>query len=389
MAVALKKTVYEIMETSVQEDWRGRWFDRFMMVLIVTNVAAVVFETVEQLVVRLDTFFTVFEIFSVFVFTVEYVLRLWVCTEDDSELYRHPIHGRLKYAVTPAALIDLLAIAPFYLSVFFTIDLRFLRVFRLLRLLKLTRYSQAMEAFATVIRSEIRGLGAALLIIIMLLVFSSSIVFLLEREAQPEIFASIPHSMWWALATLTTVGYGDVTPITAGGRIFGAVVMVLGIGMFALPTGILASGFSREIRKREFVATWRLVANNPLFANLNALQISEIAGLLHAKKVPPNYTIIRKGDHADFMCFIVSGEVQIHIPPGATRLGAGEFFGEIALLTDTARTATVTAATECQLLILDVRDFQRLLAAVPEIGESLTDAMEQRLKYLRKSSELI
>ncbi len=386
MMALLKTRIFEIIESPEPGDWEGRWFDRFMIVLILANVFAVVLETVAELALAYGDFFLGFEVFSVTIFTIEYLSRLWVCTEDKTG-GGHPIIVRLKYALTPGALIDLVAFLPFYLSMFLTIDLRFMRIFRLMRLLKLTRYSPALESFATVIKSESRTLGAAMLVMAILLVFAASFVYLLEKKTQPEAFASIPHSMWWALATLTTVGYGDVTPATLGGKLFGAVIMVLGIGMFALPTGILATGFSREIRKREFMLTWRLVAGTPLFSHLDALRIAEIANLLHPKKVPSGYTIVKHGKAAHSMYFIVSGEVEVEVPPQPRRLGAGDFFGEIALLTESKRTATVTAVTECQLLILEVVDFRQLLDVSPELHDLLTEAMKDRLAQLKAAGQ--
>lgn len=233
-----------------------------------------------------------------------------------------------------------------------------------------------------VLKDQRRPLGAAMVVMVMLLVFASSIVYLFEREAQPVDFASIPHAMWWGLATLTTVGYGDVTPITMGGRLFGAVIMVLGIGMFALPAGILTSGFTHEIKRRDFSVTWRLVAGVPLFAELDAIKISEIASLLHPRQVPSRYAIVKRGEFADAMYFIVTGEVEVDIHPVPKKLSNGEFFGEIALLKDCERTATVTALTECQLLYLDSHDFHRLLHANPEIREDIESAMKHRLAEL-------
>lgn len=382
MSLPLKTVVYEIIESSVKGDWRGRWFDLFMMALIITNVVAVVLETVPEIGAAYGSQFNAFDVFSVIVFTIEYLLRLWVCTENRVEDYEHPIRGRLKYMITPMALIDLIAIAPFYLAMFVSVDLRFMRVFRLLRLLKLTRYSPAIETFAAVLASQRRPLGAAIMVMMIMLVFASSIVYMFEKDTQTEAFASIPHAMWWGLATLTTVGYGDVTPITAYGRIFGAFIMVLGVGMFALPAGILTSGFTRELRKRDFVITWRLVAGVPLFANLDALKISEIAALLHPKQIPARFAIVKRGEYADSMFFIVTGEVEVDLHPTPKKLSNGEFFGEIALLKDCERTATVTTLTECQLLYLEAHDFHRLLNSNPELRAPIEAEMKSRLEEL-------
>ena len=384
--MTLRARIYRIIECSDSDDWKGQCFNGFMVLLIITNVLAVILETVEDLAAAHATFFYAFELFSVTVFTVEYGLRIWVIVEsEEEEAYRPPVMGRIRYAMTPLALIDLMAILPFYLAFVLTADLRFMRVFRLLRLLKLTRYSTAIQTLGAALSTQRRALGAALVIILILLVFASSIIFLMEKEVQPEAFSSIPAAMWWGLATLTTVGYGDVTPVTAVGKVFGAFIMVLGIGMFALPAGILATGFSNEIRKREFVVTWRMVAAVPFFGILDALRISEIANLLEIRMVPPRNVVVHKGDKADSMCFISSGTVSVDVPPEPHILGPGDFFGEIALLKDCERTATVTTVTECQLMVLSVENFNRLLKADPDIQDAITHVMEERLAELEQS----
>ncbi len=387
MQKPLKRRLYDIIESPARARPSSRWFAVAMMTLIIANVAAVIVETLPGLSPQMIEGLALFDTVSVLVFTVEYGLRLWVCTEQQTGTNGHPVLGRLKYMISPLALIDLIAIVPFYLAMFVTLDLRFLRIFRLLRLLKLTRYSPAIETFAAVLKSQRRPLAAAVMVMMMLLVFASSVVFLFERGAQPEAFASIPHAMWWGLATLTTVGYGDVTPVTAGGRVFGALIMILGVGMFALPAGILTSGFTREIKKRDFVVTWRLVAGVPVFANLDALTISEIAGLLHPKQAPARYAIVKRGEYADALYFIVSGEVEVNIQPHPKILRGGEFFGEIALLKDCTRTATITAATDCQLLYLYAHDFNRLLDANPELRNNIEAVMQGRLAELEGQGE--
>ncbi len=385
MATTLKKFIFDVIESPDPEDWRGKSFDDFMIVLIITNVIAVVLETVESLRAAYGTFFTYFEYFSVALFTVEYGLRIWTADENEDERFHPPVMGRVRYAMTPLALIDIVAILPFYLAFFFAVDLRFMRVFRLLRLLKLTRYSAALQMLGAAVYGQRRALGAALVIIATLLVFASSVIYLLEKEAQPDAFGSIPEAMWWGLATLTTVGYGDVTPVSVAGKVFGGFIMVLGIGMFALPAGILATAFGNEIKKREFVVTWNMVASVSLFRNLDALRIAEIVQLLEMKIMPPRSTIVEKGDKADAMYFISAGEALVDIKPEPHQLMPGDFFGEIALLKETDRTATVTAVTECQLLVLSSGAFNRLLTGHPEMRETLTGVMEERLAELEES----
>jgi voltage-gated potassium channel len=381
---ALKVEIYKIIESSSPADRsRGRWFNRFIAFLILSNVSLVVLETVEKFNQQFGDMFYEFEIFSVAVFTIEYITRLWVCTEHDNEAYTRPIKGRLRYAMTPLALIELLAILPFFLSAFFVIDLRFMRIFRILRLLKRTRYSPALESFAAVVRTEGPALGALFIIIMVLVVVFSYMVYMAEHEVQPNTFGNIPKAMWWALSTLTTVGYGDISPITLYGKIVGSMTMLMGVCVFAIPAGILANGFAREIKKRDFIITWQLVAKNPIFSKLDAMHVSEVANLLHHKTVPPNFIIVQKREPADSMYFIASGEVAVQAPSGAIRLGSGDFFGEIAILTASTRTATVVSMTECELLYLLVDDFERLLTADPELKDILSKTLEERLKQLK------
>lgn len=219
------------------------------MTLISLNVLAVILQSIASLDARFHGYFLAFEIVSVIVFTIEYTLRLWTCIERPEYRQQGPIAGRIRYSLTPMALIDLCAILPFYLGALGGLDLRFLRVVRLIRLLKLTRYSVAMQALLAALRAEADTLGAAFILLSVLFVLAASGIYLLEREMQPEAFGSIPAAMWWAMATLTTVGYGDVVPLTLLGRVFGGCITIIGVGMVALPAGIIASGFSERLRQ--------------------------------------------------------------------------------------------------------------------------------------------
>ena len=375
----LKRRTHEFLELSVPGDRLGFVFDRFMMILILVNVVAIILETVPAINAAHGRTFFWFEVFSITIFTVEYILRVWSCTANRAEGYDRPILGRLKYILSPLAIIDLIAFLPFYLSTFFAIDLRLLRIFRLLRLLKLTRYSPALLVIWSVMRNQSKALTAALFVMVTALIFSSSIIYLFEKEAQPEAFASIPHAMWWGIATLTTVGYGDLAPITLGGKIFGAFTMILGIGMFALPTGVIATGFANEIRKHEFMVTWRLVAKVPLFSDLDAANIAEIAGLLTPLVVPPRHAIVRLGEKADSMFFIISGEVEVEILPTPIVLKSGEFFGETGLLQDSVRMSDIISLTECQLLELTSEHFWKLIEDHPQLDEQIRNATSARL----------
>ncbi len=249
----VKERTHEILESTRPNDWVSRAVQSAIIALIVLNVAAVILVTVEDYNRRFGGFFRAFEIVSVVLFSIEYVLRVWSCTA--SEAYSHPVKGRLRYMATPGAIIDLLAILPFFLRFLpGALDLRAiraLRIFRILRLLKIGRFSRSMDIFADVLIEKTTEILITLLVVSIALVFASSMLYYAERTAQPDAFSSIPKSMWWGIITLTTVGYGDVTPATNLGKALGGVIALIGIGLFALPAGILASGFEEALDRRQ------------------------------------------------------------------------------------------------------------------------------------------
>lgn len=247
MATQVRRRVYELFEPT-PHDRAGRLLNIFILGLIIANVAAVVLESVPDIQARHGSFFSVFEAFSVFVFTVEYLIRVWVCVEEAD--IRRPVVGRLRYMMTPLAIVDLLAILPFLLQVFFALDTRVLRVLRLFRVFKLSRHFSALEVLFKVIHNESRTLLAALFILMVLALLASAGMYAAERTVQPEAFGSIPKAMWWSIVTLTTVGYGDVVPVTSMGRFFSGVTVILGIGIAALPAGIIAGGLTHELQRR-------------------------------------------------------------------------------------------------------------------------------------------
>lgn len=244
----LRKHVHDIVEPGAAG---GESYDVFMMWLISLNVVALVLETVVPLHTRFEHLFLGFEVVSVVVFSVDYVLRLWSSTVVPR--YAHPVAGRLRFAVTPLALIDLLAVLPSLLPLF-GLDLRFVRAARfarVLRLGKLTRYSSSMRMVARVIAGKKEELMTTLLLTCVVLLAASSLMYFAERGAQPDKFASIPAAMWWGVATLTTVGYGDVFPVTVVGKLLSAVIAVAGIGVVALPTSILGAAFVEEMQRQK------------------------------------------------------------------------------------------------------------------------------------------
>ncbi len=246
-----KFRIYSVLKVSRKPGNVSWFFDVFIIILIVGNVIAMLLESIEPLRLKYTVKFHFFEVFSVTVFTLEYILRIWTATLNPDFAAR--IKGRLKYAFTPLALVDLLAILPFFLP-FVGVDLRLLRVlriFRIFRLFKIARYVSALAIINRVVNQKKEELAISLLFTLFLLLITSTLMYYIENEAQPENFSSIPETMWWGIATLTTVGYGDLYPITPFGQFMGGVIAVIGIGLFALPTGILASGFSEELSNRK------------------------------------------------------------------------------------------------------------------------------------------
>ena len=246
-----RKALYPIFEAPTGKT-ASRVVDLFLIALIVCNVIAVTLHTIHGLAVRHGEFFRLFELFSIVIFTIEYTIRILICTENPS--YRHPLMGRVKYFFTPFALIDLLAIAPFYLPMIIPVDLIFLRalrLMRLLRLLKLGRYSESIKIMGSVLKLKKEEITVAVAMSLVLLLIASAGMYFIEGSAQPHAFSSIPAAMWWGVMTMTTVGYGDVYPITPAGKVLAGVIALLGISLFILPAGIIAAGYATEIHRNK------------------------------------------------------------------------------------------------------------------------------------------
>jgi voltage-gated potassium channel len=373
--------VHDVLEVG-DDNPIGRVVNIFLIVLIVANGLAFAAETVESVYQRWGPELEAFNTFSVMVFTVEYVLRLWSSVEIP--LYRRLPHwrARLNFALRPMMIIDLLAILPWYVYQVVPFDLRALRVlrlFRLFRLLKLLRYSPALLTLKRVIVQEYRALLGALLVMMLLMLFAASVIYFLEREAQPDKFSSIPAAAWWAIATLTTIGYGDVVPITPLGKLFGGIVMLLGLGMFALPIAILSTGFSQESMRHEFVVTWSMVTRVPLFSTLDSAEVAEVTKLLYTRLFQPGALIVAAGAPGGAMYFIGSGDATVQIGPGrCAELHQGDFFGEMALLEHRRHQHDVVAATLCRVYILDSEALAQLGRHHPEIVRHIREVAQKR-----------
>ena len=246
--IMLQRT-YEILEGTTS-DKAAKCFQIFIVILIAANVVMVILETDQAIIDPYGYLFNPFEIFSVIIFTIEYIGRLVVCTQNPK--FSNKKYARLRFALSPMMLVDLAAILPFFLP-FVVADIRFVRVirlFRLFRLFKLARYSESLQTLGNVFKAKAGDLAVAFFVLFIVWIFASSVMYFAEHEAQPEAFGSIPSSMWWGIITLTTIGYGDTYPVTTVGKIIGTGVAILGIAVYAIPAGIMASAFTEELRKQ-------------------------------------------------------------------------------------------------------------------------------------------
>jgi voltage-gated potassium channel len=317
-------------------------------------------------------------------FIAEYLARLAAASAAPGE-HRRGWRSRLAWMTTASGLFDLLGTMPGVLDIAFSP--KYASLYGFVWAFKPIRYSPGLASLQRVISRARHALLSVLLAFGIVLLAAASLAYLLERNAQPELFGSIPQALWWAIVTLTTTGYGDVTPITPAGRMLAGVVMVSGILVFALWAGILASGYADELRRREFLRTWDLVAKVPFFKNVGASVIADVARLLRARDYPMRAIIMRRGESGDCMFFIASGEVEVRLRPGTVRLGPGEFFGEIALLTGGPRNATIVAAQPCTLLTLDIVDFRQLLGRQPELARVVSEEAARRLAAAGQSMQ--
>jgi voltage-gated potassium channel len=373
----LRRKTYELLDPDIQTFW-DRVIHNGLIALILLNVAVAVLESVPALSERWGALFLAIEIISVAVFTAEYLLRLWSTPEHGLWQELTPWQARLKFAVQPQAIIDFLAVAPFYLVLFTDLDLRTLLLLRLFRFFKLARYSPGMASLLDVIYSERRSLLASFVILAGGVLIAASAMYYAEHNAQPDKFGTIPDAMYWAIVTLATVGYGDVVPVTPLGKTIAGLSAVAGIVMLALPVGILASAFAQEIHRRDFVVTWSMVARVPIFAELDADELAQIMRCLSSRSCEEGEIIVHKGEPADSMYFITAGEVEIELPDKPVRLTSGDFFGEIAILPHTERTATVKAATRAKLLVLDAKDLNHLMDHSPRMANQIHTVAKAR-----------
>ena len=309
---------------------------------------------------------------------------LWACLGffvfEWAVRLRHAVRtGRgWAYALSGRGLVDAVAAAAVPLALILGANPRSAWLFGVFWVLKVVPGIPGLRQLRRVLVLESGPLLSVLVIFLMVLFLSSVAVHVLERDAQPVAFGSVPATLWWAVVTLTTVGYGDVVPITPLGRMVAAFVMICGLGVFGLWTGILATGFAAETRRDNFLKTWESVSKVPFFAALGPSAIADVTQMLRTMDLPARTMIIRKGKAGDCMYFIADGEVEVDLPGKKVTLGEGAFFGEMALLGNNLRSANITTTRVSKLLVLDLVDFRMLMARHPDLAETIDAEAKRR-----------
>jgi voltage-gated potassium channel len=375
---ALRQRVYMALEQGPVGERLAVFTDRALMALIIVNLIAVALESVPDIGARYTLAFDVIEYFSLVVFTIEYGLRLWGAVEHGPHQHLTSMGARLKYALSAAGLIDLASVLPFWLNLVTPDDFRFVLVFRMVRFFKIARYSPAMRSLLDVLYRERRALFGCLVITLGAALVAAALMHFAEGDVQPKKLGTIPDALWWSIVTIGTIGYGDVVPITALGKLIAVGTIFMGLVLMALPIGIIATAFSEQIHRRDFIVTWGMIAKVPLFAELDAVEIADVSELLRAQLVEAGEVIVREGDRAHSMYFIAAGEVEVAIGKKKVKLEVGQFFGEVAVLKNERRSSTATALRRTNLLVLAAQDLHALMQRDPRIAGRIKDVVEKR-----------
>lgn len=287
--------------------------------------------------------------------------------------------GRLSlYVSSSAGLVDAVGALAVPAALLFGVEPKTAWLLSVLWVLKVVPGIPGLRQLRRVLVLESGPLVSVLVIFLMVVFLASVAEYFLERDVQPQTFGSVPAALWWAVVTLTTTGYGDVVPITPLGRIVAAMVMISGLGVFGLWTGILATGFAAETRRDNFLKTWESVSKVPFFAALGPSAIADVTHMLRTMELPARTMVIRKGAQGDCMYFIAAGEVEVDLPGKKVQLGEGAFFGEMALLGNNKRGANVSTTKVSRLLVLDLVDFRVLMARHPDLAETIDTEAKRR-----------
>jgi voltage-gated potassium channel len=385
-APSTRSRVHAILRYSDTSDAGSRWRNVHLFVVGV-GLLAIAISSTDGLPDWLTDILTVAVVGVAAIFTAEYVVRLWSAPESPRYTGLSDGMARLRWAVSANGVVCLLAALPLFVITVGSMhaDNEHAPIFCILWVLGLTRHAPAMGTLARVISNERATLTSVAVIFVMVLIVSATAVHLLERGTQPKLFGNLPDALWWAVVTLTTTGYGDAVPLTVGARMIGSVVMVSGILVLALMTGILATGFAEEERRREYLRVWDQVTKVPMFAELGTVTLSEIVGKLRVRHYPPRIVVLRRDEPGDSMFFISDGEVEVRLPRGGIILGQGAFFGEMALLDRLPRSATVVTTRPSTLLVLYASDFYEIASNIPALVEAVE--REARRRHAENQSD--
>lgn len=370
-----RRGVHHALEAGLGHTFWGSLVSDLLIALAVASVAAGAAWSVPEVRASYGPWIRALDVVTALIFAAEYGLRLWSCVELPFFAQGAPWRERLRYASQPMQVVDLLSFVPTFVGLVAGIDMW---AAMMLRFLKVARYSPALHSLGRVIAAERGALFGALVIMTGLVMFAATVMYFIERHAQPVAFGSIPAAAWWSVVTLATIGYGDAVPVTPLGKAFAGLMIIAGIAAFALPFGIIATGFGREATRRDFMVSWLLVARVPLFGGLDAAAVSQIITLLRSRTFEAGDVIVRRGTPGDSMFFLVSGDVVVETETGEVTLKEGDFFGEMALLEHRPRSSTVMAATRVRALVLDREDLERLARRHPAIMARIREVAASR-----------
>lgn len=374
----LRQWTHTVLEEGQSDSRAGLVIELLLVALIVANVIAVALETIPSVYGKFGPLFTGFEKMSLVAYGLEYLARVWSSVEDPRIAVRGAWHGRTMFVLRPLMVIDFLAFAPSILGLFLGFDFRVLRIFRLFRLLKLARYSQALQALLSVLLAERSSLFASFILLLSTVCFCGELMHLAEGTAQPHAFGTMPNAMYWAITTLATVGYGDLTPVTPLGKFIAGLTMAVGIAMFALPVGIIANGFVTGLSRRRFAVTWTMLRRQPLFQGFDIDALSAVLEALTASVVREHAQITVAGRDADTFYLVVAGRACLENGGKTQEIGAGGTIGAESYVHEAIYEETVTAETDLRVLALPADELRRLCRKYPLLRERVETALVRR-----------
>jgi voltage-gated potassium channel len=371
---ALRRRTHDLLEGEPRGSTIAVVTHSGLVALVLVNVVAAVCETVPSVAAEHRTLLSAIEGVSLVIFVTEFALRLWAAREDPVRGRRGPLRARLAWLRSPAGIVDFISTAPFVVAALTSVDLRVLGLLRLLRIFKVARYSPGFRSLVEAIRIERHALAACLVILGVAVLVAATGMYIAEREVQPNKFGTVPDAMWWAITTITTVGYGDVVPLSALGRVVGAATMIMGLVMLALPVAIIATSFARVIARNEFVATGSMVARMPLFDGLDSHAVMDLLPSISTRTYDPGEVILRKGEPVRALHLIAVGELELERARQRCRFGPGQAFG--GHHDDLEAMLAVRAVKRSRVLIIEEHDVLDLCDRLPGLAERVAALMD-------------